>query len=272
MITCPACLHELDNPPVILRKRTKERADVEFYFCPRCDLVFHTEPIPADYYDAQYRQELEGVTTVTEEILNEQRNRAMALMPYLEPIVEKAGIFTSLDIGCGTGALPLMLWEKLRLDVAGVEPSIDYRAYARAQGLTVYPNLDDVTGKYDLVTCIHMLEHLREPRPFLEKLTRIARIVMIEVPNVMNCMGACGYVHPLAFNETSLYNLLAATGWAPGWILHYWGIYPNLKKPQYLLAVAAVGEADRTAAMAGSLSMGLSSYNTLMGPPPELTR
>ena len=64
-----------------------------------------------------------------------------------------------LDIGCGDGSWLLTARER-GFNVTGTElnPSL-----ARAAGLEVFESLDEVRGRFDVITLWHSLEHMRDP-------------------------------------------------------------------------------------------------------------
>jgi SAM-dependent methyltransferase len=99
------------------------------------------------------------------------------------------GLRTALDVGCGQGELVKFLGEH-GVIAAGSETSARYAADCRDRGLDVHTGpSSDLEGKptrYDLVTCLHVLEHLSDPSEVLRSLRALARpggLVYIELPN-----------------------------------------------------------------------------------------
>lgn len=64
--------------------------------------------------------------------------------------------------------------------VSGVEPNDAARERASQFG-TVYAAIDEVQGQFDLITAIHVLEHVREPVQFLRQIGRFLGEEMIVV-------------------------------------------------------------------------------------------
>lgn len=77
-----------------------------------------------------------------------------------------------IDIGCGVGAFLYKLHAAVpELVVEGVEPTTEFAVVAARRNDTTVINKDyDGFGleAYDLVTCIHVLEHTPAPWSFLE--------------------------------------------------------------------------------------------------------
>ena len=98
------------------------------------------------------------------------------------------------DIGFGY-AQALLYFRKKGMRVSGLEPSPEGVAYARSVGLEVFQagieNLDCAEGnRFDVVTSINVLEHLRSPAEMLagarEKLLKPNGILVIDVANEFN--------------------------------------------------------------------------------------
>jgi 2-polyprenyl-6-hydroxyphenyl methylase/3-demethylubiquinone-9 3-methyltransferase len=99
---------------------------------------------------------------------------------------------TALDVGCGAGLLAEPL-ARLRAQVTGIDASPELIAVARehaaAMGLEVDYRAGDVQqleGRFDLVTCMEVVEHVAEPAAFLEALAkRLAPdgLLVLSTPN-----------------------------------------------------------------------------------------
>jgi 2-polyprenyl-6-hydroxyphenyl methylase/3-demethylubiquinone-9 3-methyltransferase len=85
---------------------------------------------------------------------------------------------SALDVGCGAGLLTEPL-ARLGAKVTGVDASAELIAVARnhagAMGLEIDYCADDVQaleGRFDLVTCMEVVEHVAEPAKFVKVLAR----------------------------------------------------------------------------------------------------
>lgn len=117
----------------------------------------------------------------------------------LDPL-EVSGLITSLiprgarvlDVGCGTGALSVVIRDVRGADVVGIEPDASRAERARERGITTITtvlseSLHESIGTFDVAVYADVLEHLPDPlaelvkvRPFLKP----SGIVVISVPNV----------------------------------------------------------------------------------------
>ncbi len=98
------------------------------------------------------------------------------------------------DIGFGF-AQALLFFKEKNMHVAGIEPSKEGYEFAKKQGLDVHQGsiestFVDVKQKYDVVTLLNVLEHLRNPAEVLinikEKLINQNGVLVIDVPNDFN--------------------------------------------------------------------------------------
>ena len=102
------------------------------------------------------------------------------------------GSKTALDVGCGAGLMcePLA---RLGADVTGVDAAPENIAVARAhsagQGLSIHYECADVaalSGKFDLVTSMEVVEHVTDPAAFIAALAaRLAAggLMILSTPN-----------------------------------------------------------------------------------------
>ena len=104
------------------------------------------------------------------------------------PLEEK----TALDVGCGAGLLaePLTrLGARVTALDASPELIVAARDHAAAMGLDIdyrAGELAALTGKYDLVTCLEVIEHVAEPAMFVRDLAaRLAPggLLIMSTPN-----------------------------------------------------------------------------------------
>ena len=80
------------------------------------------------------------------------------------------------DVGCGAGLLAEPL-ARLGADVTGLDPAPENvaaaRIHAEGQGLAIdyrVGSVEALTGPYDLVTSLEVIEHVNEPRLFVQGL------------------------------------------------------------------------------------------------------
>jgi len=219
-------------------------AELQYWLCPVCGLVFHDAIIPPDYYRERYRTETNGQPGPTLKELEHQAHRVRALAPYLRGYI-KPGTF-ALDVGSSAG----LLLEAMRAWGAemtrGVEPGDAYRVYQQGRGLIVFGDLEFFSAKFDLITCIHTLEHVVDPGKMLHRLREAAApgaLLMVEVPHALLSPAGPSLAHPCLFTPDSLAPLLLCNGWKPIWIIPHIGTANALFLPSNILALCEATDA-----------------------------
>jgi 2-polyprenyl-6-hydroxyphenyl methylase/3-demethylubiquinone-9 3-methyltransferase len=99
---------------------------------------------------------------------------------------------SALDVGCGAGLLAEPL-ARLGASVTGVDASPELIEAARAHSAAVGLDIDyragelaDLTGEFDLITCMEVIEHVADPAAFVRALAqRLASdgLLVLSTPN-----------------------------------------------------------------------------------------
>lgn len=95
-----------------------------------------------------------------------------------------------LDVGCGNGNISLPL-SSLGFSVVGLD--IDENSINKIKGKNIFPNLslkigeiDTLSEKYNIIIISEVLEHLKNPKIFLDKLKNLLSengIILFSIPN-----------------------------------------------------------------------------------------
>jgi SAM-dependent methyltransferase len=149
--------------------------------CVACGMIFSSPfygpAVVEDFYRVAYRSVFKGQPD-PKEFIARQRYLADRARFFLE-LFAREGILPSpggslLDVGSGEGTL-LRAVREMRPDIRlrGVEPTISYRTNAEAEtGVAIAPAMSELESgtTFDLLTCIHVLEHVREPMELLRQM------------------------------------------------------------------------------------------------------
>lgn len=138
--------------------------------------------------DAQWRREIEEIYSgysvysqsdgVEQAVFDSSTGvsaaRSERLVDRLEQALDLSSTGHLLDVGCGNGALLRVFSDKFpSWTLAGNELTANTRAEVEAirgvEALHVGPSLE-VPGRFDLITLLHVLEHIENPVEFLEGL------------------------------------------------------------------------------------------------------
>jgi SAM-dependent methyltransferase len=201
---CPLCVGtdlKLINSNLSTPKELKEIhiALVEYNICS-CGFIFHKyKYAPKDYYRSIYRNNLHGKNPDADNIFTEinQADRIVGLLDVPPKSV--------LDFGSSTGVLLRKLSDKYSCKTVGVELCDAFRKYSNGRGTNTVATVDELPiEKYDLITCIHTLEHMYDPVDLLKTLRGLLTkdgTLVVEVP-----IGQSAYrlSHPVVFTEETL--------------------------------------------------------------------
>lgn len=131
-----------------------------------------------------------------------------------------------LDVGCGDGSLLLLLKDVFGYkDLMGMDFSKRSVEICRKKGLeTTRSDLSTIKDKFDLITLIHVLEHIPNPSIFVKTLSKLLKkdgIIIISLPNanslgkVLFNQGWSGYnipKHYVNYSKKGVINLFINKG------------------------------------------------------------
>ena len=167
---------------------------VENHICRTCGFVYQsprmTEAERQDFYREEYRQLYQGQAGPNPKEMVIQYARAGSILEFIMPYIPQ--LTNILDIGCSTGALLQQLQMVYQAHPYGIEPGDLYRHYAQGLNMQVYPTIHDLPSTslktFDMVSLMHVLEHLPDPVDYLqhlrEKFLQPKGWLLLEVPNL----------------------------------------------------------------------------------------
>lgn len=178
---------------------------ITYLGCKNCGLAFQIEPVPENYYKNAYRTNLPAhCETVRDGNIRGELKRAMRVEYFLGEM----NVSSCLDIGSSTGELLRYFQKILGCQVQGIEPSDAFREYANFQGTPTAERIEEIIDVFYLVTCVHVLEHIVNPMPFLAEIKkRVGKFLYLEVPFLSPKLP-----HFLLFTLDSLEKMVEAAG------------------------------------------------------------
>jgi len=218
VLNCPLCKSARSRE---FDKRLFRGLPVANRICQDCGLVFQSprmmEAESAAFYAEEYRLLNEGSIEPTARNIAAQQARAGSLLAFTQPVVEK--VSRHLDIGCSMGILLQHFAARFDCQVVGIEPGEAHRTRANSAGLAVYASLDELeeaqTGRFDLISMAHVLEHLPDPVGYLihlrEALLEPQGWLLLEVPNLY-AHDSFEVAHLVSFSAHTLLQTLKKAG------------------------------------------------------------
>lgn len=218
--TCPLCHSDQSEHFDTLMV---EAQAIEYRLCGRCGMVFQNagwkKEELSDFYAKEYRKLVEGEDQVSDKNRAIEETRARLLVSWLKAQGVSA-VKRHMDIGASTGALIHHTQVDFGAQVLGVELSNSHRAFAESRGLPMLPSLDALEARggerFDLITLIHVLEHLPDPVQTLTELRErwLASdgAFLLEVPNLF-IHNSYEIAHLHAFSRHTLLETLRLAGY-----------------------------------------------------------
>ena len=196
---------------------------VQNQICTQCGFVFQNPRMSAEelngFYTNSYREVYQGQADPTEKDMIVQRLRAEHLLNFLVDMIPQ--ISTHLDIGSSAGMLLATIQKAYHCTSMGIEPGEAYRKFTQDKGFDVYPDLANIQNgiieQFDLISMIHVLEHIPNPIPYLNEIRRdhLSRegYLLLEVPNLY-FHDSFEIAHMSAFSRHSLEQMLITSGYS----------------------------------------------------------
>ena len=163
---------------------------------------------PNFYYSShQYRINVQkGESGIDFKNIEMEEKRAILLEPVLKDLDEDI----LYDIGCSSGAL-LDIARNLDYTAHGAEYDPSYRRLSKADA-----GIDTITIRDALVTLIHVLEHISNPREFLQGLG--CTVITYRSPQRLPPWAQCSYTTPYYTRSIAYYPCYEQVVWDVQWI------------------------------------------------------
>ena len=166
----------------------------EAYQCDECSHIFinykgdglsyHKEDYRKNNFGTRVGSEINPEGKFTESFHNAREDMCVKRVQKVEPFLSYCS--TCLDIGAGGGTFALMLKDKTSLKIECQEISDICHSNLINYGFHSYYGdfcSIDFNKQFDLVTCWHVLEHIKDLHAFSDKAAQVCRRrLVLEVP------------------------------------------------------------------------------------------
>jgi SAM-dependent methyltransferase len=175
------------------------------------------------FYVGAYRIQRQATESPIEKDLFMQQARAKRTLTLVKDDLPQVNRY--LDIGSSSGALLHAFMKTFSCTGIGIEPGEAYREYSLAKGNLVFSSqqalLEGNEERFDLVSMMHVLEHLPNPVAFLRQLRADLLTpdghLLIEVPNLYE-HSSFELAHLYAFTSQTLREALRRAGFRTLWL------------------------------------------------------
>jgi SAM-dependent methyltransferase len=236
---CPLCGAESSDQHLITTHVFGgEGRAAAFFHCHSCDVRHQFPRLTPQEEKKFYADEFEafmekragpggGWQSAEAHVRANEPNR-LRRMEYLRPLLFPGS--RVLEVGCSTGFMLYPLVAEGH-DCVGVEPSGKISDFLKQKRIRFFSSVEELIrtnagSTFDLVMHFFVLEHITEPKTFLQQQLELLRpggTMVFEIPNVADPLLVvygipafdCFYwsiAHPWYFSEKSLDHLLASLG------------------------------------------------------------
>jgi 2-polyprenyl-3-methyl-5-hydroxy-6-metoxy-1,4-benzoquinol methylase len=195
-------------------------------FCRNCGFLFTQNPFTSEQLENRYKKMSKFEYDATTYVLsNDYKRQSIRQKHFIEENIDLNQIHSVLEVGASSG-YNLSLYKEQRR-VLGIEPSqLNCQLSMKNYGVTLFNGMFNEyleQGKFesfDLVFLSMVLEHIVNPREFIESLDRYcSRYMFIEIPTLdlrskEEPMGIFAEEHVNLFTLDSLNELMTRVGYS----------------------------------------------------------
>ncbi|MEL6835039.1 MAG: methyltransferase domain-containing protein [Bacteroidota bacterium] len=227
-IPCPVCENSTHYS---IYDNDRYGMGISTVICSHCGLVYlnprPTEAEMSEFYKHSYRKYYEAIEVPTPEYIANGPflARAEFVLSKLSPYLEQKNEGKLLDVGCAEGTLLQTVKTHFpQLSTYGIEPSLGFGQYAEkhSQAQVFVGTYQDFFAQsavkaFDFIVTTHVLEHILDPRSFMQALHQYLSddgLIYVEVPNVINNKkGISAHLgHVVSYDPDTLSSLVNACG------------------------------------------------------------
>jgi len=195
---CPICR----TVGEFIVKATTDNKDINFdvYICPKCNCSYNSPRMTPEAM-TEYYSSGDYITRTLEKRNGRgnfgERRRALRMMAMLMwlPFKKVPSPTRALDVGCSQGHF-LERMRDLWIDLE----TVGYDIYKDPDAVhEVVTDKDEITGEFDFISCIHVLEHIYDPiaeLKWMESLLSKGGFLLLEVPTMRHII----LEHPITFS------------------------------------------------------------------------
>lgn len=204
----------------VIHNGTRDRADIDVLKCKNCGLVFLSKIVTDEnfYSDSLMRKTID----FDKWRMNTQKDDNRRYLQHKELIAGK----NILDFGCGNGGFLKLAQADAKI-AYGIDLDSETVAYLKNEGIKCFKSVEELPSiKFDVIFMFHVIEHLPDPKFYLDILSNYlcdGGIIIIETPNaddallsLYRCKAFADFTywspHICLYNEFTLNKMLSDSG------------------------------------------------------------
>ncbi|MFI3201747.1 MAG: class I SAM-dependent methyltransferase [Eubacteriales bacterium] len=176
----------------LFHKSCRDNEKVDILKCNTCGMLQTSDMsvITDEWYEngemhkEHYSSEDDEIQTQTWELwLRESEEDSIRRVNALKEYARGKKV---LDFGCGAAGFLRLLKDEIDDMSCGIELDNFARKKLAEEGIRAYANIDEIEEQYDMITSFHVLEHLNEPKFYLDKIYEKLKgggYLILETPN-----------------------------------------------------------------------------------------
>lgn len=181
-----------------IQQGVKDNKNINVLKCKETDILFldkivinddHYINLTEDYYLYDTRHKQKKSKNTLDYILNLRCN---IIKDIIKETYDENKKLNYVDIGCGPGFLIDLLKKKnLNLDITAIELSKNCTEILKKKNIQCFNNISDYKNEADIVSILHLLEHIEKPIEFLidirKKMNKNGTL-FIEIPHAKDIL------------------------------------------------------------------------------------
>jgi len=172
--------------------------DASYYIwlCEKCGYIFQTTSLSGRDLECYYQKyafnfSIDESSCISSQVQTEREKKAKSRFDFISYYINTEAHNKFLEIGCGDGAL-LSLFNAKGVSLMGSELNRSHHEACRNRGIEIVEFCPDkvdtrIEQGVDVVIMSHVLEHIKNPKQFLEKLSGFmsghSSLLFVEVPD-----------------------------------------------------------------------------------------
>lgn len=202
---CPLCASDHTCQNVVTRHVYGAQHGQAIFHCGQCDVRYLYPGLSAEEEARLYAAEFEKFMAdrsaenagweKPESHISANAREAKRRGDFLSQHLPKSG--RVLEIGCSSGFMLYDLAQK-GFECVGVEPSGVFSEYVASRGLSCFNSLEALIengthqGGFDVILHYYVMEHISDPKTFLNEQLELLNhngVLVFEVPNAMDALS-----------------------------------------------------------------------------------